>query len=314
MSIKVMTWNIENLFLPEKDKVEEYNLKLSGLKKVIDESDADIIALQEIGSEDALKDLISKLDSKSWNYEISKFPDGRGIRVGYISKYELLEPEDIIELPEQLIPLQTDDSRTLINRSGRGSLAVTLKVGGEEIRLVNTHLKSKLISYPGGRFQPLDENERARYGAYALYRRAAESSALRTYCNNYLNGKGETINLILLGDMNDEPQAATSQILVGPGGSEFNSKGFSQKDKGDAFRLFNIAPLLPENQNYTRIYRGRGELIDHIYLSRSLAVKVIENSAQTLAAQPLPSITDNPNERSQEDASDHAALVIEINI
>jgi len=35
-------------------------------------------------------------------------------------------------------------------------------------------MKSKLLTFPGGRFSTNDEGERARYGAYALFRRAAE--------------------------------------------------------------------------------------------------------------------------------------------
>ena len=49
------------------------------------------------------------------------------------------------------------------------------------MRLVTTHLKSKLLTFPGGRFNPHDETERARYATYALDRRAAEAATLRVW-------------------------------------------------------------------------------------------------------------------------------------
>ena len=40
--------------------------------------------------------------------------------------------------------------------------------------------------------------------------------------------------------------AATTQILLGPPGSEIGTGGFDRPDQGDAERLWNLAPLLPE--------------------------------------------------------------------
>lgn len=37
------------------------------------------------------------------------------------------------------------------------------------------HLKSKLLIYPGERFNPVDEDERARFSGYALNRHATEA-------------------------------------------------------------------------------------------------------------------------------------------
>ena len=75
----------------------------------------------------------------------------------------------------------------------------------------------------------------------------------------------------MLGDLNDEPLAATTQILLGPPGSEFKTGGFGLPDKGDAQRLWNIAPMLPEGRAFSRIFNGRPELIDHILVSHALA-------------------------------------------
>ena len=65
--------------------------------------------------------------------------------------------------------------------------------------------------------------------------------------------------MIVLGDLNDEPLAATTQILLGPPGSEFNTGGFDQPDKGDGQRLWNLAPTLPEEPRLQpHLQRPRG--------------------------------------------------------
>lgn len=311
--LTVMTWNVENLFRPQDDNEDAYASKLEALARTIGTENPDVIAFQEIGSAEALDDLIGRLDG-TWNHRLSRFPDNRGIRVGFIARRELSDMRDIVELPEQLAPLQVDDDRTMITRAGRGALAVSVQAGSDTIRLVTAHLKSKLISYPGGRFQPRDEDERARFAAYALYRRAAEAAMIRTFCNDDLDGQGQIRPVILLGDMNDEPQAATTQILVGPGGSDIGSAAALRKDQGDAFRLFNLAPLLPEGERQTRVYRGRGEIIDHIFVSRALLERIEEGSVRAPVAHRLPSITDDPNERSPRQASDHAPVLVSLNV
>lgn len=124
-----------------------------------------------------------------------------------------------------------------------------------------------MLSYPGGRFTPRDEDQRARYGGYALNRRAAEAATVRIQANATLDGRGTTRRLVVLGDLNDTVDAATTQLLLGPGGSEIGTPGQDRPDAGDGSRLWNTAPLIGEEVRYSRIYRGRRELIDHILLS-----------------------------------------------
>src|SRR5262249_32921807 len=120
-----------------------------------------------------------------------------------------------------------DDNGKTRDEMGRGGLAITLTLdAGLAIRLITTHLKSKLLTFPGGRFVPHDEDERARFAAYALYRRAAEAATLRVSVTAALQGDGGHRPLILTGDLNDTPGAATSQLLLGPPGSEIGTHGF----------------------------------------------------------------------------------------
>jgi hypothetical protein len=113
---------------------------------------------------------------------------------------------------------------------------------------VTCHLKSKLLSFPGGRFQPHDdEGERARFAAYALDRRAAEAVTVRAYADRLLDGHGDLRAVLVLGDLNDEPLAATTQILLGPPGSEIGTPGFDRPYQGDPWRLWNLDSRSPSN-------------------------------------------------------------------
>jgi hypothetical protein len=60
---------------------------------------------------------------------------------------------------------------------------------------------------------------------------------------------------IVAGDLNDEPEAVTTQLLHGPSGSELGTAGFDHPDSGDGQRLWNLAALIPKDQRFSRIYR-----------------------------------------------------------
>lgn len=79
--------------------------------------------------------------------------------------------------------------------------------------------QSELLTFPDGRFQPRDEGERARFAADDLYRRARKRSPLEPPQPNFLTPNPHAA-VIVLGDLNDEVDAATIQVLNGPPGSE----------------------------------------------------------------------------------------------
>ncbi|MCA1602497.1 MAG: hypothetical protein LC776_12915 [Acidobacteria bacterium] len=137
-------------------------------------------------------------------------------------------------------------------------------------------------------------------------RRAAEAAAVRAYATTLLAGDGQPRAVVVAGDLNDEPEAATTQLLHGPPGSEIGTGGFKHPDSGDRQRLWNLAPLIPEGLRFSRVYRGRGELIDHLLVSQVLvkAVKTV-----TTGQIKIPSITDQPSDRQDEAGSDHRPVV-----
>jgi len=264
-----------------------------------------VLAVQEVGSPGALDDLVGRLDG-AWHTALAA-PDVRGIRVGLVSRNALTHVHEVTRFPPLVAPVQVDDHGSTLDSLGRPALAARVTVDGSELDVVSVHLKSKLLSYPGGRFSPRDEDERARYAVYALHRRAAEAAGVRVHVTGLLADQGRDRMLVVAGDLNDEPAAATTQILLGPPGSEIGTGGFDQPDQGDASRLWNLAPLIPESDRFSRVYRGRRELIDHLLVSRA----AVDHVTAVGTGGPVPhSVTDNPLARADEPASDHRPVVM----
>ena len=308
-------WNVENLFRPGGDfgprDDEAYQQKIRGLADTISGAAVDVLAVEEVGDPAALGDVAALLDG-DWHAVTSAiFEPAHPIRVGFLSRMPLEVIADVAAFPPMLRPIQADDDGGTIKQMGRGALAVrTRESSGRDLVIVACHLKSKLLSFPGpggkSRFNPHDEGERARVADYALSRRAAEAVTVRALADDLLAGDGTTRQVMVVGDLNDEPQAATTQILLGPPGSELGTAGADRPDKGDAARLWNLAPRLPEAERYSRIYHGRRELIDHLLVSQALLGRTAE--VHTVHPGTLPSITDDPAARRNAPASDHALI------
>ena len=309
MTLTLATWNLENLFLPGTESgppdQATYERKLAALAAMIHQIAPDVLAVQEVGDAQALDDLKARLDGE-WHAELSPDGDDRGIRVGFLSRRPFTDVERIRAFPDGLDPVRRQDDGTTTTQMGRGALRVRIDVDGSAVDLITTHLKSKLLSFPNGRFNPRDEGERARYAGYALALRAAEAITLREHATGLLDGHGQDRALVVLGDLNDEPLAATTQILLGPPGSEFGTAGFKTPDQGDGQRLWNIAPRLPEGRAFSRVFNGRPELIDHILISHKLAMRLIDADTGTTD---LPSVSTNPRPRQADDGSDHAPVL-----
>lgn len=313
MKLTIATWNVENLFLAgEADGPKDeaaYQAKLASLADTVNRLAPDLLGLQEVGNPEALAGLVDLLDGQ-WHTALSTHPDGRRIRVGFLSRKPLTVVADVTAFPADFAPLQTQDTGVPLNAMGRGGLAVRLtpKTGHTLLAAV-CHLKSKLLTYPGNRHSPRDEGERARYAAYALWRRGAEAATMRALADELLDGDGRTRDVVVMGDLNDTPQAATTQILYGPPGSQIGTGGFTRPDNGDAARLWNLAPLIPEKQRFSRVFEGQGELIDHLLVSHALLARVDTDQVFTGADGPLPSVNGQPAERRGAPGSDHAPVV-----
>ncbi len=154
--------------------------------RVIAGVDPDVVCLQEIGGDQPLADLVSALDGSLANTPIGQ-PDERGIRVAVISRFPVSERYDRVDFPGAALASVPDPDGNVLTAMGRGALETMLTLEpARRLRVVTAHLKSKLLTFPGDRRYPLDEDERARGAGYALLRRAAEAVAVRVELNRWM--------------------------------------------------------------------------------------------------------------------------------
>jgi endonuclease/exonuclease/phosphatase family metal-dependent hydrolase len=332
----VMTWNLENFERPAADAPqaarERYSGKLHQISELITGTGPDLVGVQEVlASHDDLApgvfdDLLKAL-GPGWTGCLSRRPDGRGIRVGWLSTGQLTGPADVVRYPDGVPATKVDDQGPPISETRRGALAVTYTRGdGLTVQALTAHLKSKLLTFPGHdphhpRFGTRDEGERARFGLYALDQRAAEAATVRAWATDQLQGQGQQRHVLVCGDLNDTPQAATTQLLLGPPGSQLGTGGFDRPDQGDGSRLWNLAPKMPAGDpatgegaaNWSRINNGARELIDQVLVSHQL-VRAL-GSTESLPLDGIKSATADPASLAGMKApSDHRPVVARFNL
>lgn len=133
---------------------------------------------------------------------------------------------------------------------------------------------------------------------------------MRDLADELLQVDGTNRDVIVLGDFNDDWQAITTQILHGPPGSQIGTGGIDHPGHGDAKRLWNLAPRIPEEGGYSRVFEGQPELIDHILISHSLLAKLQEVHTAT---NKLPTVTGTQPAAPHDKPSDHSPVVATFN-
>lgn len=332
----VMTWNVESFFRPAARATAaekgQYQDKVALLAGVIGRLRPDVIGLQELGGDGPLQDLQKALDDGYPHRAVSRFDDHRHIRVGLLSRFPLQDIQQVVDFPAgpalQIQSVTDTGAGEPVTRMGRGAVQAVVRLEGAAFTVITAHLKSKLLSFPRPRgrtsFEPRDETERAQVAGAALHLRTAEAVTLRMQANTLL-ADAQRLPLVMLGDFNDEPSAQTSLVVCGPPGSEIGTAGFAQPDKGDAMRLFNLAPAIAPERRYSRKYLGRPEMIDQIFVSgeffpvdsanhRHPPLPGDVDSHIDFTAGSVPSVSDDPGARAAAIAPDHAPVTARLRL
>ena len=289
----------------------------------------DVLALQEIGGADAADEsclaALQEALAGAYPFRVAGTADSRRIKVAFLSRLALQVPENFAAFPQGPFATVPNHAGLLpFTAMSRGALKVeVVPAVGVRIRLVTLHLKSKLLTFPlpGGKtsFSTNDEFLRAEAAGIALARRSAEAITVRDFLNAAMPGD-QAIHTIVLGDFNDDPKAATSQIFLGP-----EDKDITTADGKDHVRLYNLTESVPlpgagvrrefldPAERFTRVYEGRGEILDQIIASRGLIfragdfrVQEVRSFVELIEGQ---IVTDDPNERVGAEASDHAPVL-----
>ena len=261
-TLSIASYNVENLFsLEEKGykykeytpntssnwNKDNYKIKLQNTAKVIKDIDADIIALQEIHSLQALKDLRFTLKRAGLYYEFYKIAEKKNtaINVAILSKYPFI---------------YTKELEVTKTHKYRNILEAKFKIDGIEFYLFANHWNAK--SRPESK-------------------RILSAKVLRDRVEQI----GFNKNIILVGDFNSDYEEYIKFKRVRRLNNTNGKTGINhvlrtikqtQRAKNTTYEENNFYNLWYDTKiedRYTYIYRGKKEALDNILDSQSLLEK-----------------------------------------
>lgn len=257
--LKIATYNVENLFdlhrsgheykeyIPNTKarwNTKNYNIKLKNIARVIKDIDADIIGLQEIESQQALKDLRFILKQNGLYYQYYKIANYKetNIKVAFLSKVPFV---------------YTHEVAVQSSYKYRNILEAKFKINDKNLFILVNHWKSKA-------------------GPESMRIVSAKKLLKRT------QELGEDKNIILLGDFNSHYEenilfkrkrkhndtdgvTGINDIL---NTLDYKARASSvDVDEGDFYNLWYDTQI---DERYSYIYRGKKEALDNILVSSSL--------------------------------------------
>ena len=257
--LKIATYNVENLFDMQKSGHEyseyipnssslwnkkNYKIKLNNIAHVIKEIDADIIALQEVESLQALLDLRFALKQNGLYYQYYSIADKKNttVKVALLSKIPFAYSKEISVT-------QTYEHRNI--------LETKFKIEENELYIFVNHWKAKSGA----------ESERI-VSAKTLKKRISEI--------------GFDKNIILLGDFNSDyeeyikfKRKRKHNDTNGITGINHILETINQTDKASKVKyvkesFYNLWYDTEDQKRYTYIYKGKKEVLDNILISQSL--------------------------------------------
>lgn len=252
-------YNVENLFdtchdagkndfefLPDgtyKWTAEKYASKLANMARVLAEMGTDklpgvgcaVIGVAEVENARCLADLCSEepLKHKGFRYVHEEGADQRGVDCALLYNPSLFSVRNT-----RLVPYKYKLAQDSL-RATRGFFIVSGTMGGEHVTVVVNHLPSR--------------------GSTSYYREegAAQLRAVR----DSLIAADPKVKLIIMGDMNDDPQDKSMAVCLG------GKRKISEVGDSD---MYNPWWDVLESGTGTLTYRGAWNLFDQILLSPSL--------------------------------------------
>lgn len=271
--LRLATFNVGNLALPDMKyyedqipySIDEYDAKITWIAQQLDRLDADVIGMQEIFSQAALKDVLARTQKYRHAQHIGFDPDPHANHltpsVALISRLPVVEGAKTFHPLPANLAVALPGTLQPVTHFTRPILHARIKVTPElPINVFVCHLKSKLPDY---RSEDIARHPDQTGIAMlrSLIRRGTDALGLR-YLLSDIN-REKRIPTIVMGDFNDVAGATSTQMVMGLGRYPVN--GVDDR-LFDSYRIQSRRDPM-RNVGYTHQHDGNYETIDHILVS-----------------------------------------------
>ena len=292
MTIKVGTFNLMNLMLPDKPAYggtlyysqSEYSRKAKWVEFMLNQMDADVICFQELFHREALTRIIKNMPKYRRAHLYVADETGDQPCVALLSRYPVENVEVYEEFPDDAIidfnPRGKERVVLPFNTFTRPVLKADIRIDGYGIiTFFSVHLKSKREIFYVNEDQQ-DPVDLARAQSRSLMLRAAESVALRAIIAESLRIPERPV--VVCGDVNDIGTSVTTRIISGDV-PEHRLSDRVKKRIWDVL-LYHVKDIQARRSYqdfyYTHIHNGMYESLDHIMVSQELVTEYPRNTGR----------------------------------
>ena len=323
--IRIATFNLENLD-DKPDQIPTIDERIVIMKPQLIRLNADILCLQEVNGQEipaqprallALDRLIANTPYTGYNRVSTMTADGRQVyderNLVILSRFAITEhnqyKHDYIPEPSyqkvSSVPPEAESKSVTWERPI--FYAKTTLPNGKTLHVVNLHLKSRILVSVEG--QKIDTYTwRTAHGwaegyFIASMKRVGQALETRVLVDNILDNDDQAL-IVVCGDFNSTSDNVPVQAIRGDVENTGNGKLSNRV-------LIPCEQTVPESSRYSLLHLGKGEMLDHLLVSRSLLAfyNHTEIHNEILHDESIAFATDKKYPE-----SDHAPIVAEFNI
>ncbi|NEP12965.1 MAG: endonuclease [Symploca sp. SIO2C1] len=323
--LRIATFNLENLDdKPEQKPTLEERIAI--MRPQLLRLDADILCLQEIhGQEEegqprrllALQQLLEETPYSDYYQASTVTQDGKQVydkrNLVILSRFEIIEHEQfkhkyakpplyqkVTAIPEEEEAKQVSWERPILH--------ARIKLPGSQIlEVINIHLKSKRPdNIPGQKVNHYTWKSSSGWAEgffLSSMKRVGQALEMRIFIDRLFDANEDAL-IAVCGDFNAESDEVPVQAICG----DVESTGNHQLAKRV---LIPCEQTIPESSRFTLLHRGKGNMLDHLLVSRMLLAhyKGAEIHNELLHDESIAFASD---EKFPE--SDHAPVIAEFNL
>lgn len=324
-TVRIATFNLEN-FDNKLGKTPTLNDRIAVMKPQIIRLNADILCLQEVNGQEidgeprqllALKQLLAGTQYEGYNMVSTKTIDNFQVyderNLIILSRYDIISHSQLknenIPPPEyRKVTASPAEPEAKEVEWERPILKATIKLPNEkEIHVINLHLKSKIPTPVKGQKRGFNSWKTASGWAEGFFissmKRVGQALETRILIDQIMDDD-ENAFVAVCGDFNADQKSVPVMAILGEVEQTQNSELLNRV-------LFPCENGIPESSRYSLFYRGKGEMIDHLLVSRNMLefYKGTEIHNEMLHDESVAYASDKKYPE-----SDHAPIVAEFHI